>query len=259
MRFPKTRSSPSYAARRKSGAASAFFLLSIGATVPAAAQGNWLTTSWQVTEVGGTMGPGNPAFLTSQLQQSSQWLETLGFTIPNFLPNRDARGVNRYQGFYDAGRTSACGNVAALYDGNSQVLRFGTLLFALDSLTILDPKQLTDGQVTINDGYLLTSVHEVFHGVQYAYQDNWPPEVKWFVESTAEAVRYAWGAKTYGNIDRHQRRTYDLPLHEPFAGAGCSANFDFYRTGHFWYDVGEDIARSSQLPQGHPCGIHQRH
>jgi hypothetical protein len=87
--------------------------------------------------------------------------------------------------------------------------------------------------------------------VQYGYTSTWPAALDWLTESTAEAVRYAWGAREYGTIQVHQRMSYDLPLHEPFTGAGCTARSEYYRSGHFWYHLGADLGSRDRITYLH--------
>jgi hypothetical protein len=109
----------------------------------------------------------------------------------------------------------------------------------------LAPGALEDG-VSYDEGYMLSPVHELFHGVQYGYVASLPRSLLWIREGTAEAVRHAWAKKTYGGSEL-AARDYDYPLHQPRVGAGCTKNTEAYDTGHFWYHLGADIGAVDRI------------
>ena len=240
------------------GAAPCAAMLALLASValPASAAAQWPTTQWKVDQVSGPARPGRLAFLEAELSRASAWLEGLGFPAPELIVTGAATGSALYRASYDENLTRPCGNVGALYSGVSRTLVHGKGMFEkIDAqgkvVAVYTASDLADGTVTIDDGYLLAPVHEVFHGVQYGYTSTWPAALDWLTESTAEAVRYAWGAREYGTIQVHQRMSYDLPLHEPFTGAGCTARSEYYRSGHFWYHLGADLGSRDRITYLH--------
>lgn len=218
------------------------------AVAPRALQAQWVT-AWKIADVSGSLDSVQTKFLIEQLEESSRWLASLGFTKPRLTASADFAGVQRITGYYDDTRTGSCGNVAALYDSDEKIY-FSSGLFKPGAV-VIDPASLSDPTrpVSLDEGYLLSPVHEIFHAVQLPHL-SWAEitgSLKWFTESSAEAIRYAWGEHKYGSIDLHERRSYDEPLHEPFIGAGCGRNSELYRTGHFWYHLGGDIGSRDRV------------
>jgi hypothetical protein len=218
------------------------------AVAPRAPQAQWVT-AWKIADVSGSLDSVQTQFLIEQLEESSRWLASLGFKKPTLDDNPDFAGVERITGYYDSNKTGTCGNVAALYDSDEKIY-FSSGLFRPGAV-VIDPASLSDPSrpVSLDEGYLLSPVHEIFHAVQTSHL-SWTERtgnLKWFDESSAEAIRYAWGEHKYGSIDLHERRSYDEPLHEPFIAVGCGANSEIYRTGHFWYHLGGDISSRDRV------------
>ena len=225
------------------GAPALTLTLLLLSVLPARAQ--WTTTDWKVEQRKGVLQANRLAFLTGQLQEASQWLQGLGFADPALLVSGAAAGSPHFRAYYEEDLSSTCGNVLAHYDVNEETVYLGKALFESGS-RIFSAADLTDGHVTTSDNRLLSPVHEVFHGVQYGHVSAWPAPLKWLLESTAEAVKYAWAEKNWGGVSLHYR-WYDFPLHDPFVGAGCSALEESYTTGHFWYHLGGDIGATDRI------------
>lgn len=236
-----------------SGMGLVMFLLALGGSPPAAAQ-QWSTTDWQIAGVSNQGELSEQAqshleakfdWLEDELGRSSQWMQGLGFKGPKYQFNSV---LGKYRAYYDAdyGVGNQCGQALANYNEANAHIELGPGIFQTGSGNPQAPKGLRDGDITYDEGYMLSPVHELFHAVQYGYVGASLNNTLWIQEGTAEAVRHAWAHKAYGGSGLRPR-DYDYPLHRPRQGTGCGAAIEAYDTAHFWYHLGADIGSPDRV------------
>ena len=89
----------------------------------------------------------------------------------------------------------------------------------------------------VANSFMLTAVHELFHGIQESYPNNVCGEGRgWMCEGMADAAMRAYSDRFESELNvAMERREFGVPLHEPGKKEWK------YGTWQFWLDIGRHI------------------
>lgn len=215
------------------------------------AQGTtWPTTLWAprcVTQSEAECDLTDPAVevILTQLQESSEWLQSLGFRPPNLPRDEIDLGPDSNSG------ASLEGWVVHLAEGwvneaSSDAGQYEIHAPEAPRLSIGTRTEFAFGETEYDNTGAAT--HELLHAVQGAYEffreeDRWV----WFIEGTAKFVQAVQSGPGFAYV----RPYYDRPLHQLVARTGQQAA-DRYMSYEFWDFMGHRYGRNDRvdyLPQ----------
>jgi hypothetical protein len=206
---------------------------------------DWVSTDWEVRCPRPDSSDAAPcegqetaaAVFQGYLESSSQWYESLGFLGPKVVApfgNYQAQIV-RSEDAYSDGEP-----YIGLYDPSKHWIYLNEdYFFALG-----DPGDTFDTpDFRVEQSLIYTSVHEVFHAIQFTYTSSACGEGRgWICEGMADAALRAYADKFESEMNiAMDTRFYHEPLHQP------SATKWTYGTWRFWLDVGGHLNSTDKV------------
>ena len=206
---------------------------------------DWVSTSWDVwcpraNDTGAVPCEGQEtaaAVFQGYLESSSQWYESLGFLGPKVVTQfgRYQAQIVRAENAIEDGEP-----YSGLYDPNNYWIYLNEdNFFALG-----EPGETFEAaEFRVQQSYIYTSVHEVFHAIQETYTSFACGEGRgWICEGMADAALRAYADKFESEMNiAMERRFYHEPLHQPGQEEWG------YGTWQFWLDVGGHLNSKDKI------------
>lgn len=206
----------------------------------------WVSNQWDVwcpypesEKVGPCEGYETSAgVFEDYLESASDWYQELGFLGPKVLHK-----LNRYQANIVHARDARDrdGNpFSGLYHPTEHLI----ILNGNDFFAMGEPGETTDSTAfRVQESYVYTSVHELFHGIEATYHRNVCAEGNgWICEGMADAALRAYADKFEPEMNiAMKRRPYHEPLNAP------SKDEWGYGTWQFWLDVGAYLNSTDRI------------
>ena len=207
---------------------------------------DWISTQWDIWCPSATSPDAGPCdeyetatrVFKDYLESASEWYKGLGFMGPKVFNK-----LGRYHAHVvhpDDAQTADGTAFSGIYDPNAKLI----VLNGDDFFAMGDPGETTESaEFRVQQSYIYTSVHELFHAIEATYSDHMCGEGRgWLCEGMADAALRAYADKFEPEVNiAMQRRPYHEPLHQP-----SDKNWG-YGTWQFWLDVGDYLNSTDRI------------